>query len=150
VISRDRGHIDLKVTLWIMGFFACLAVVNYYEYVTKKSFWSLLDPLWIGAAVAVVLLLVGGMALIAHKPVRVVQVDGRTLVRFDGREFEAGGEPPEVERWTSGGAFGQPLEEWIRLKRGDEVLYEGRARDGERLLAALTQQPLAGGDAAKV
>ena len=87
---------------------------------------------------------------LAYKRVRVEKIGERTVVHFDGKQYEVLPQPPHAHRWTTGGAFGQPMREFITLKRGDEVLYEGPASEGERLLAALTQQPLAGGDAAKV
>jgi hypothetical protein len=146
----ERGHIELKSVFWILLILGVIAAEQFTKLKTGSSLFSLVDPLWAAAGAAgaaVVALLVFALS---YKRVRIEKVGERTVVHFDGRQYEVLPDPPQAHRWTSGGAFGQPMREFVTLKRGEEVLYEGPASDGERLLAALSQQPLAGGDAAKV
>lgn len=126
---RSRGYIDHKVTVAVIVLM--LAVL----------LWDRIPGAWLwiaaGAAGALLLVLIALAARRAEPQVE--EVDGRKFVHFDGRRIAADGAPLEAVRWTSGGAFGQPLETRMTLKRSGQVVYEGREADAERLLAFLAQ-----------
>ena len=135
-----RGHVDIASALWMWLIVGAIAAEYLYRHYTGNSLASLVNWWWAGGIGTGVVALIALIAFITYKRVRVEQVGGKTIVHFDGRQFEVLPEPPRVHRSTTGGAFGQPLREYITLKRGDEVLYEGLASDGERLLSALTER----------
>lgn len=126
-MHHAHGHMDLKAPA---GILAILLVVALWERIPAAWFWAT------AAMVAVVFVVFVALEARRTEP-RVEEADGRTVIRFDGTAFEWDGAPLETSRWTSGGAFGQPLESWMALKRAGEVLYQGREKDAERLLAFL-------------
>jgi hypothetical protein len=139
VFLGQRGHMDLKSVFWTWLILGLIAVDAYYRAFKGGSLLSLIDWWWAAACVIAVLGGVGVIAALRYKPVRVEKLGEKTVVHFGREQFELLPEPPEVVRWTTGGAFGQPSRDWIALKRGGQVIYQGPAGEGERLLAALTQ-----------
>lgn len=144
------GHIDLASVFWVWLILGAIAAEFLYRHYTGNSLASLVNWWWVVAGVGAIVSLIALGMFFAYKRIRVETVGDKTIVHFGRGQFERLPEPPEVERGWTGGAFGQPARRWITLKRGGEVIWHGPAHEGERLLAALTQQPLAGGDAPKV